>query len=217
MSFDIARTPTLEAVATRDETRLAADLKARTDAAVAQANEQDDVRRSAEAHAAAGQRLAKLRMAERRLSQYAKEIDTRLGVRREAALDGLIESAASEAKPEFKALNEVSAWEARGRIVSRAIERLVETLIPIAELNSLREEAHWMAAKSRALERIAQERAEKLLGQMREAVSEEMVLPVDMSKGVSGSLLAYAAEFRDRAIQISGNADRIEKVYGLSR
>jgi len=217
MSFDIARTPTLEAVATGDETRLAADLKARTGAAVEQADGQADVRDSAEAHAAAELRLVKLRKAERWLSQYAKEIDTRSGLQREAALDGLIDAAASDAKPEFKALNEVNALEARARIVSRAIERLVETVIPMAELASLREQAHWMAAKSRALERIAQERAEKLLGQMREAVSEEMVLPVDLSKGVSGALLAYAVEFRNRAVQISENADRLEKMQGLSR
>ena len=227
MSFDISKTPTLEAVATADESTLAACLKTRTDAAVLEAGEQDAVRRAAEAHRVSLDRVAKLRKAERWLSQYAKEIDGRLGSQREAALDALIEAAAcytqapdtksSEAKPEFKTLNEVGAWEARARIVSRAIERLVESLIPMAELNGLREEAHWMAAKSRALERIAQERAERILGQMRDAVSEEMVLPVDLSKGVSGALLAHAAEFRNRAIQLSENADRLEKMRGLSR
>jgi hypothetical protein len=66
---------------------------------------------------------------------------------------------------------------------------------------------------ARAIERIAQERAEKLLSHLREAVSEEMVLPVDLSKGVSGALLAHAAELKRLALQQSENADRIEKSY----
>ena len=151
------------------------------------------------------------------MSGYAKDVEQRVASQREAALDGLIESAAAGEKPEFKTLREVGVWEAQARSVSRAIERLVEKQIPAAELQSLREEAHSMVTKSRALERMAHERAEKLLEQMKEAVQEEMVLPVDISKGVSGALLAHAAEFRERAIQISENADRIEKMYGLSR
>lgn len=217
MSFDISQTPTLQAVATADESRLAADLRARTEAALQQAAEHDDVRRAAEAHQAAEARLTRLRKAERALSRYAREIDGRAKTHRQAALDEFIERAAEGAKPEFKALTEAGIWEARGRCTSGAIERLVETLLPVAELDALREEAHLMSAKSRALERTAQERAEKILGQMREAVSEEMVLPVDMSKGVSGALLAHAAEFQRRAIQISENADRLEKKHGLGR
>jgi hypothetical protein len=37
------------------------------------------------------------------------------------------------------------------------------------------------------------------------------VLPVDMSKGVSGALLAYAARYKSHAIQISENADQLER------
>ena len=49
---------------------------------------------------------------------------------------------------------------------------------------------------------------------MREAVGEEMVLPVDLSKGVSGALLAQAAELKHRALQLSANANSIEKSLG---
>ena len=58
---------------------------------------------------------------------------------------------------------------------------------------------------------MAQERAEKLLEQLRDAVSEEVVLPVDLSKGVAGALLGQAAEFKRRAVQLSENADAIER------
>jgi hypothetical protein len=67
--------------------------------------------------------------------------------------------------------------------------------------------------RARAIEKIAQERAERILGQIREAVSEEMVLPVDLSKGVAGALLAHASELKKLAVQQSENADRIEKSY----
>ena len=54
---------------------------------------------------------------------------------------------------------------------------------------------------------------EKVLEQLRGAVSAEMVLPVDMSKGVAGALLARAAGLKRLAVQISENADRIESSY----
>jgi len=68
-------------------------------------------------------------------------------------------------------------------------------------------------ARARALDRIAQERAEKVLQQLRGAVTEEVVLPVDMSKGVAGALLARAASLKRCAVQISENADKMQRAY----
>jgi hypothetical protein len=211
MSFDIAKTPTLQAVATENEQQLAEDLQQRVDAGLQQADEQPEVIAAAEAQGVAEAHLAKLQRAERALSQFAKDMSDKISVFREAALDGVIESAASGGKPDFKALNELAAIEIRSRHASRAIERLVEQRIPAAQIARLREESHAALAKSRAIERIAQDRAEKLLGQLRDAVSEEVVLPVDLSKGVSGALLAYAARYKSHAIQISENADQLER------
>jgi hypothetical protein len=210
MGFDIARTPTIQAVATQDEQQLAVDLQQRLEAAVRQAEEQAEVGEAMETHRKASERLGKLRRAERALSQYTRETGERMSELREKGLNALIEAAAAGERPEFKPFSEVSTLEARSRFASRAIEALVETLIPEAHLVEMREEAHAELTRARALERVAQERAEKLLGQLREAVSEEVVLPVDMSKGVSGALLAYAAEHKARAVQISENADRLE-------
>jgi murein L,D-transpeptidase YcbB/YkuD len=211
MSFDIAKTPTLQAVATENEQQLAEDLQQRVDAGLQQADEQPEVIAAAEAQGVAEAHLAKLQRAERALSQFAKDMSDKISVFREAALDGVIESAASGGKPDFKALNQLAAIEIRSRHASRAIERLVEQRIPAAQIARLREESHAALAKSRAIERIAQDRAEKLLGQLRDAVSEEVVLPVDLSKGVSGALLAYAARYKSHAIQISENADQLER------
>jgi len=214
MSFDIARTPTLHAVATGDEQQLVEDLQQRVAEAVQRAGETTAVMEAAEAQRAAEQQLARLQKAERSLNQFAKLTGEKLGVMREAALDALIQSAVSGDKLDFKALTELAALENRGRQATRAIERLVERLIPRALWTRLQEDSHAAMARARALEDIAQERAERVLDQLREAVGEEVVLPVDLSKGVSGALLAQAADLKARAIQLSENAEAIEKSLG---
>lgn len=211
MSFDLAKTPTLQAIATENEQQLTDDLQQRVDAGLRQAEQQPEVTEAAEAQRLAEAHLAKLQKAERALSQFTKEMGGKIAAFREAALDGIIESAAAGSKPDFKAFTELAAIETRSRHASRAIERLVEQRIPVARIARLRGESHAALAKARAIERIAQERAEKLLGQLRDAVSEEVVLPVDLSKGVSGALLAYAARYKSHAIQISENADQLER------
>ena len=211
MSFDISKTPTLQAIATDNEQQLADDLQQRVDAGLRQAEEQPEVIEATEAQSLADAHLARLQKAERALSQFAKEMGDKISAFRAAALDGIIESAATGSKLDFKALTELSTIETRSRYASRAIERLVEQRIPVALIARVRGESHAALAKARAIERIAQERAEKLLGQLRDAVSEEVVLPVDMSKGVSGALLAYAARYKNHAIQISENADQLER------
>ena len=213
MSFHLAETPTLEAVATEDERVLAQDLEARVAEAIQRAESQPQVAEAADAQQAAQDRLERLRTAERALNRYAKESRERVAEASEKALESLVEAAASGKKLEFKKLDEVGAGEAQIRMLVHAIERLAEHLIPGAQIASLREEAHALEAKARALERIAQERAERVLEQLRGAVGEEMVLPVDMSKGVAGALLARAAGLKRLAVQVSENSDRIERAY----
>ena len=214
MSFDIARTPTLQAVATGDEQQLVEDLQQRVEAAVRKVEEIPAVVEADEAHRQAEQHVVRLQKAERALNRFAKETGEKLAAAREAALDAVIQSAANGDKLDFKALSELAGLESRGRQATRAIERLVERLLPLAQWARLREESHAALTRARALESIAQERAERVLDQLREAVGEEMILPVDLSKGVSGALLAQAAELKNRAVQLSNNADSIEKSLG---
>jgi hypothetical protein len=211
MSFDIAQTPTLQAVATLDQQLLVEELQQRVDAAAQQAGELPEVVAALETLRQAEGHLAGLKKAERALNEFSRDTSQKLMALREASLDSLIQAAGSGEKLEFKPLRELAVLESRNRQASRAIERLIEHLIPGAQLLRLRGESHAHSARARALEQLAQERAEKLLGQMRDAVSEEVVLPVDMSKGVSGALLAQAAEWKHRALQLSENADNIEK------
>ncbi len=218
MSFDIAVTPTLQAVATPNEELLAKELQARVQESIAFAEQRSEVAEAMEAQRAAEERVARLRKAERALSRYFKETREQTAAATESAMDAIIESALIAAltgsdRPDFKKLQSLSVLENHGRYAGRAIERIVEHLLPMAEIAGLRADAFALMTRVRSVEAVAQDRAEKVLGQMRDAVTEEMVLPVDMSKGVSGALLAHASGLKRRAVQISENADRLERSY----
>jgi hypothetical protein len=212
MSFHVADTPTLHAVATEDEKALALDLQARVEESAFQAEAQAEVIEATEAHRLAQERLERMRIAERAINQHVKQSREHLSDLSQMALDTLVESAAA-GKLEFKKLGEQVTVENQIRAMTRAIEKLTEHRLPLGQIASLREEAHALQSRARAMERIAQERAEKVLGQLRDAVTEEVVLPVDMSKGVVGALLARAADLKRRAVQVSESADRMERQY----
>jgi hypothetical protein len=217
MSFELSQTPTLEAVSTGDEKILAQDMQARVAEAIAQIEAQPAVAAALETSANAAAQLAKLRGAERALHQLAKEAREKLEHTSQAALDALVEAAATGAKHDWKKAAETSTLEDQIRFAGRAIERLAEHTIPLSHIASLREESHSLATRARALEALATERAQKVLGQIRAAVSDEMVLPVDMSKGVAGSLLTRAKELKDLAIRLSTEADELERKYESRR
>ena len=217
MGFDIVRTPTLQAVVTEDEQRLADDLQKRVDEAVSQADAQPEVAEAAAAQRVAGERLAGLQKAERILNQFAKQSREQMAAMSQTALETIVESAMSGGKPDFVKLKDLVAVENQNRYANRAIERVVEHLIPLAQVTRLREESQALIAKARALERIAQERAEKVLGRLREAVTEEVVLPVDMSKGVVGALLAQSGGLKKYALRLTEDADQIERAYSRRR
>ncbi len=210
--FQITETPTLHFVATDDEQQLSQDLQTRLDESLRQADEQPEVIAAVEATRIAGDRLQQMKKAERALHQCARESNREMAAVADKTLGGIIESAA-EGKPAFTKVGDLMAIEAQIRYTGRALERLVEHLIPLAQIAHLRKDSHELLTRAKAIEKIAQERAERVLGQLREAVSEEMVLPVDMSKGVAGALLAHAGGLKKLAVQQAENADRIEKSY----
>jgi hypothetical protein len=217
MSFDISKTPTLEAVANADEQVLAHDLQQRVAEALSAAEQNPDVAAAAQEHRTAAERLENLRTSQRTLNQYAKDARERLSKATQTMIDSIVESSVAKGKPEFAKANELAAIENHSRYANRAIEQLAEHLIPLGQIASLRAESHALLGQARAIERIAQARAEKLLTRMREAVSDEMVLPVDLSKGVAGALLAHANGLKRRAIQISESADEMERNYTARR
>lgn len=213
MSFLLSQTPTLEAVSTDDENALAQDMQTRIAEACAQAEAIPEVAQSIADSRKAADELARLRTAERGLHEFAKEARAKLDGANRSAIDALVDAAASGAHLDWKDTGEASVIEDQLRNAGRALERLAEHLIPLAQIASLREEAHSLEAQARALENIAQERAQKVLGQIREAVSGEMILPVDLSKGVAGALLTRAKEMKGRAVRFALEADELEQTY----
>src|SRR5579872_3482520 len=92
MGFDIVRTPTLQAVATEDEQRLADDLQKRVGEAVSQAEAQPEVVQAATAQRVAEERLAGLQKAERILNQFAKQSRDQMAAMSQTALEAIVES-----------------------------------------------------------------------------------------------------------------------------
>jgi hypothetical protein len=210
--FDISKTSTLQAVATEDEQLLVQDLQKRVDDAVAEADADPAVVQAVGAHSEAENAVRRFQSAGRILNDQAKALREQIAAAAGRAIGKLIESAA-DGKPDYAQLSGLAAIEQKDRITGKAIERLVEHLTPLAQIARLRAESHALLTRAKAVEHIAQQRAERVLQQLREAVSDEVVLPVDMSKGVSGALLAQAAEMKRVAVESSAEADRLEKWY----
>ncbi len=210
--FQITETPTLHFVANGDEQQLSQDLQARLEESLRLAEAEPEVIAALEATRAAENHLEKMKRAERTLHQHARESNRELAAVADRTFGAIIESAA-EGKAAFTRLSDLTGIETRIRYIGRTLERLVEHLIPLAQSVHLRGDSQELLTRARAIEKIAQERAEKVLSQLRDAVSEEMILPVDMSKGVAGALLAHAGALKKRAVQQAENADRIEKSY----
>src|SRR5262249_54173699 len=140
--------------------------------------------------------LRLLQNATRALNAHVKELRDQMAAASNKALDKLIESAGAGLKPDYGKLTELIALEQREKLAGKAIERLVEHLTPAALVARLRAESQSHLVRARAVEAAAQQRAERVLSQLRDAVSEEIVLPVDLSKGVAGALMNNAAELK---------------------
>ncbi len=210
--FDISKTSTLQAVAIDDEQLLVQDLQKRVDEALAEVNGDHAVVEAVAAHRTSEDAQHRLQSASRLLNEQAKVLREQIAASSGRAIEKLIESAA-EGKADYAQLSGLAAIEHKDRITAKAIERLVEHLTPLAQIARLRAESHALLTRAKAVERIAQQRAERVLNQLRDAVSDEVVLPVDMSKGVSGALLAQAIEMKRVAVESSSEADRLEKWY----
>jgi hypothetical protein len=212
--FDITQTPTLQAVAAADEQVLAEDLKKRLEEALDQAVKDPEVASAAAEYQAAESALRALQGAARGLNVHVKELREQVAAASAKALDKLIQSATvAGSKLDYAKLADLAALEQREKLAAKAIERLIEHLTPLALVARLRAEAHAHAVRARAIEGAAQQRAERVLSQLRDAVSDEIVLPVDFSKGVSGALMSNAAELKRLAREAAENAARIEKTY----
>jgi len=212
--FDLTKTPTLQAVASNDEQILAADLQSRLEDALDLALAPAEVAKASEEYQAAESSFRALQLASRSLNAQVKELREQRAAALGKAIDKLIESMAGIApKPDYARLQDLAAIEQKEKLANKAIERLVEHLTPLALIARLRAESRAHDVRARAIEAAAQQRAERVLHQLRDAVSDEIVLPVDLSKGVAGALMNHAAELKRLGREAADNAERIERSY----
>src|SRR5258708_37321325 len=102
MSFDLAKTPTIQAVTHADEHALADDLSQRVREAVSQAETTVEATEAEDARAVAQHSLEKARRAERALSALAPPLNRGAAAAIGQAGDELIESPGGAEKTEFK-------------------------------------------------------------------------------------------------------------------
>jgi hypothetical protein len=142
------------------------------------------------------------------------EIDKWLKDIAPAYVEELIKSAASGGRrPDQKVAGQIIDRENEVRLLVRAVQRIVEHLKPTAQIARLWAEAAHQFARAKVLDRLAHERAQRLLDSLSAAVSEEGVVQVDAKAGVSGLLLGMASEARTTAHGHERLAKELQEKY----
>jgi hypothetical protein len=154
----------------------------------------------AEAHAAyeaAQQNVAKLKKAQASLSGRAREVFEEM---KETALSVdnlLIES--QEGAEVSRRLGMMAALEAEHRALLRANSRIIEHLLPQAEIAELSRGADHLTVKARAVREAASERIQRTAQLMAEAAEYEGGIVFDSVNTLSGELHRQASEFDRQA------------------
>jgi hypothetical protein len=129
-------------------------------------------------------------------------------------VDELIESAGAGGKrPDSKIGTQIINAENEARLSARAIGRIAEHLIPLAEIAKLRAEADLELIRAYVMDRFATERGQKLIAAMGAAVEAECVVQVDTKGGVAGMLLNFANEARKNAHGYDALAKELQEKY----
>lgn len=145
------------------------------------------VAQAAERHENALRRANFLKQAQIRLMQDMQSLGRRLTEAGRAVEDAII---ASEV-PDFATL---SALEIEHRMVSRAHQRIVERLLPEADIEELLAHANLLASRAKTIRAEAEARIARTAQLMAEAAEFEGHIAFDPANTLSGALLAHAAE-----------------------
>lgn len=158
--------------------------------------------------------LDRTRLAMRRINDRVGELSRFLGDVAISYVDSLIESAAAGGKsPDPKISTRIIDAENEHRLSVRAIGRIAEHLIPKGEIAKLWAEAALERAKGDAMDRLANERGQKLVAAMRPAIAEEVSVQIDTAGGVAGMLIGFANGARKRAYGHETLARELQSKY----
>ena len=127
----------------------------------------------------------------------------------------MIESAGSDGKrPDQKVASRIIDSENESRLIVRAVQQIAEHLKPPAEIARVWAQARLQHARAKALDALAQERGQRLVGALSAAVGEETVVSVDTKNGAIGMLIGLANEAKKEAYGFEASAKELQKAYG---
>jgi hypothetical protein len=208
--LDLRQTPTLQLSGQNAAENITLKLKAELERV-----EQDEhVIAARAAFAEAETVFDRTRLAMRRINDRVGELTQFLGDVAIKYVDELIESAAAGGKrPDSKISTQIINSENEHRLSVRAIGRIAEHLIPKAEIAKLRAVADVERVRAYVMDRLANERGQRLMDAMGPAVAEEVSVQVDMKGGVAGMLLGLANQARLKANGHETEAKELQEKY----
>lgn len=145
------------------------------------------VAQAADRHDKAVDRAAFLKQAQVRLMQDMQQLGRQLAEVGRAAEDSIIGGESPD-------LDRLAHCELTHRMVSRAHQRIVERLLPEADIEDLLANANLLASRARAIRAEAEARIAKTAQLMAEAAEFEGHIAFDPANTLSGALLAHAVE-----------------------
>ena len=168
-----------------------------------------------EAYEAAQQDVARLKKAQASLTERAREIFARMREVSSSLETGLIEShsGGKEFLEVAKSLNTLAALEAEHKAVTRANSRVLEHLLPRAEIAELSRAAEHLTMQARAVREAASQRIQKTAQMMAEAAEYEGGIVFDSLNTLSGEMHRHANEFDRQAANYHNWAREREEQY----
>jgi hypothetical protein len=207
----LAQTVEVRAFATDEE--LNGAMQEKLEAIYAELLTAPAVANAYEACEAAKENVAKLKRAQSNLTQRARAVFDKMKEVASACDMALIES--QSALAEMKSL---AALEAEHRAVSRANSRVLEHLLPQAEIAELNRTADYLTAKAYAVRDAASQRIQRTAQMMAEAAEYEGGIVFDSLNTLSGEMQRQAAEFdRQAANYRTWARDREEQYLKLAK
>ena len=175
----------------------------------------DRVAGAFEAYEAARRNVEKLKKAQASLTRRAREIFDQMKEVSSSLDTALIESHGDgkESAEASKDLKILAALETEHKSVSRANSRILEHLLPRAEIAELGRAADHLTAKANAVREAASERIQKTAQMMAEAAEYEGGIVFDSVNTLSGEMHRHASEFDRQANNYQTWAREREEQY----
>ena len=190
-------------------------MQKKLEAVYAEILKSDAVARANDAYDAAQQKVEKLKQVQTHLTRRSREMFERMGEVCDSIETALIESETAGVPASLRTLD---ALEGEHRAVLRANSRILEHLLPRAEIVELRRAADYLTAKATAVREAAAERIEKTAQMMAEAAEYEGGIVFDSMNTLSGEMQRQAAELERQAEKyLTWAREREERYFKLAK